>query len=65
MLLNTATKDCRSWFTDTEDETTDSIPKQLFDMGYDVWIGCKRGSIYSWEHDTPFDNDHLEDTNQV
>lgn len=64
LLVNTATKDCRSWFTDTMDENQDSIPKMLFDDGYDVWIACKRGSIYSWEHDTPFNMSLLEDTDE-
>lgn len=64
LLVNTATKDCRSWFIDTMDENQDSIPKMLFDEGYDVWIACKRGSIYSWEHETPFDSTLLNDTDE-
>ena len=62
LLYNTATRDCKSWFTESLSAEMDSIPKQLFDAGYDVWIGCKRGSIYSHLHRTPFEGDVPEPT---
>ena len=55
LLINTATRDCRSWFTESNDADMDAIPKMLFDAGYDVWLGCKRGTEYSHEHSSPFD----------
>ena len=50
LLLNTATRDCRSWFTETSNADVDSIPKMLFDAGYDVWIGCTRGRDITLEN---------------
>ena len=41
-----------NWFTSTEDENIDSIPKQMFDAGYDVWIACMRGTEFSQGHET-------------
>lgn len=52
LLLHTATRDCLSWFTSSADEAIDSIPKMLFDMGYDVWLGCNRGTMFSLAHET-------------
>ena len=52
MLVHSATKDCMSWFNDTVDAATDSIPKMLFDEGYDVYLACKRGTAYSRAHQT-------------
>jgi len=31
LFVHSATKDCLSWLTETQDENTDSIPKMLFD----------------------------------
>ena len=52
LLMNSVTNDCRDWFTESADPMADSIPKQLFDAGYDVWIGCSRGTLFSDEHET-------------
>ena len=49
MFMHTVTKDCLSWLTSTQDDTEDSIPKKLFDLGYDVWLACRRGTEYSRE----------------
>ena len=44
-------EDCTYWLK-VEDDTADSIPKQLFDAGYDVYLGCKRGSSFNKGNDT-------------
>lgn len=46
LIVHTATNDCLSWLTATE-AGTDSIPKILFSMGYDVFLGCRRGTEFS------------------
>lgn len=51
LFLAPARQDC-SWWLNVQDDAYDSIPKQLFDMGYDVWLGCKRGTQFSLTHDT-------------
>ena len=47
LMLASYTQDCLDLLTKTSDSATDSIPKQLFDAGYDVFLGCSRGSKYS------------------
>ena len=47
LFVSSYTQDCLDWLTQTQDEATDSIPKQLFDDGFDVFLGCRRGSKYS------------------
>lgn len=57
--MHSVTKDCRDWLEESADAATDSIPKQLFDAGYDVWLGCARGTIFSDKHET-LENDSEE-----
>jgi len=59
LLVHSATRDCLSWLTMTQDETMDSIPKMLFDKGYNVFMACRRGTAYSRAHET-FDLDTAE-----
>ena len=52
LFVHSATKDCLSWLTKSVDAATDSIPKMLFDEGYDVYLACRRGTAYSRSHET-------------
>ena len=47
LLLSDIEQDCLNWLTDTADSGQDSIPLALFKDGYDVWMGCRRGTAYS------------------
>ena len=47
LMLASYTQDCLDLLTKSSDSATDAIPKQLFDAGYDVFLGCSRGSKYS------------------
>ena len=47
LLMHSATQDCLNWLTDTADDTQASIPQLLFEAGYDVWLGCRRGTFAS------------------
>ena len=58
--LHTAFNDCLSWF-DSEDPAIDSIPLQLAKAGYDVWIGCGRGTFLSRTHETLDADDDAEE----
>lgn len=60
LLLAPINQDCDWWLT-VEDNTTDSIPKQLFDDGWNVYIGCKRGSKYSLTNNNFDAVDNAED----
>ena len=55
LMLASYTQDCLDLLTQTSDDATDSIPKQLFDAGYDVFLGCSRGSKYSQPDTIPAD----------
>ena len=55
LLMHSATQDCLTWLTATADEATDSIPLSLFKDGYDVFLGCRRGTYYSRRIATPED----------
>ena len=46
--MHTATYDCLNWLTDVE-TGKQSIPYQLFFSGYDVFLGCRRGTTFSRE----------------
>lgn len=46
LMTHTATKNCVDWLTASA-VGVDSIPKLLFDKGYDVFLGCRRGTEYS------------------
>lgn len=46
LMTHTATKNCVDWLTASA-PGVDSIPKLLFDKGYDVFLGCRRGTEYS------------------
>ena len=46
LMTHSSTKDCVNWL-DASAPDTDSIPKLLFDKGYDVFLGCRRGTEYS------------------
>ena len=46
LLVHTATEDCLSWLNAVE-TGTDSIPFILFTQGYDVYLGCRRGTQFS------------------
>jgi hypothetical protein len=46
LLLGPHPTSCIEWFTRTYDPGfASSIPHQLFEEGYDVWIGCRRGDL--------------------
>ena len=51
LFVHSATKDCMSWLNDSV-AVADSIPKLLFDDGYDVHLACNRGTAYSRAHET-------------
>ncbi len=42
---------------DSNDSSSDSIPLALFKLGYDVWLGCRRGTEFSRRIASPEDND--------
>ena len=44
--MHTATKDCLSWL-DAVETGTDSLPFTFFTQGYDVFLGCRRGTQFS------------------
>ena len=46
LITHTATKDCVDWLSASADGEP-SIPFRLFQSGYDVFIGCRRGTQYS------------------
>ena len=46
LLVHTATNDCLSWLNAVESEV-DSLPFILFSQGYDVFLGCLRGTRFS------------------
>ena len=46
LITHTATLDCLDWLTSSE-VGTDSIPMKLFLQGYDVFLGCRRGTEFS------------------
>lgn len=60
LLLAPARQDC-SWWLTVEDDAADSIPKQLFDAGYDVFLGCKRGTTFAQGNTTLNPVDDAED----
>ena len=47
LLLHSATQDCLTWFDATVSTEIDSLPLQLFKQGYDVFLGCRRGTLFS------------------
>ena len=51
LFLPPKDKDCTYWLN-RDDDMADSIPKQLFDAGYDVYLGCKRGSTFNQGNQT-------------
>ena len=55
LLLHSATQDCLTWFFATADPSIDSLPLQLFKDGYDVFLGCRRGTSFS--RTTPDDSE--------
>lgn len=52
LFLHTATMDCTSWLTNSASTTEKAIPIDLYDSGYDVYLGCRRGTTYSRENAT-------------
>ncbi len=57
LLMHSATQNCLNWLDDTADSGQDSIPLQLFKAGYDVWMGCRRGTYFSRRIADPEDLD--------
>ena len=47
LLLSDIEQDCLNWLTDTADSAQESIPLALYKDGYDVWLGCRRGTTFS------------------
>lgn len=50
LMLPDARTDCLSWLKMPTDLSQSTVPKKLFDSGYDVFIGCRRGTKYSRKH---------------
>ena len=52
LMLHGMYTDGLAWFG-VEDKFLAGVPTRLFDEGYDVWIGFKRGSFYARNHSNP------------
>ena len=60
LLLHTAFSDCLDWLN-SDDPAIDSIPLQLAKSGFDVWLGCRRGTFLSRTHQTLDADDDAEE----
>ena len=55
LLLHDTEQDCLNWFENANvagSGTQGSIPVMLYKDGFDVWMGCRRGTAPSFKHAT-------------